>query len=74
MRSPRSVTMHPIVMPARSLKAAMDLRALVITGRCPVISASSCTAPSISLGFWLASPRPMLTVIFSSRGTAMGFL
>ena len=32
MRSPRSVTLQPIDMPSRSLKPAIDLRALVITG------------------------------------------
>ena len=35
MRSPRSVTIVPIAMPSRSLNAAIDLRALVITGFWP---------------------------------------
>ena len=39
MRSPRSVTMAPIDMPSRSLKAAMDFLALVTTGFCPAICA-----------------------------------
>ena len=37
MRSPRSVTMQPIGMPSRSLNAAIDFCALVITGFWPAI-------------------------------------
>ena len=74
MRSPRSVTAQPIAMPSRSLNAAIDLRALVITGFCPAICVSSFTAPSISLAFCVASPMPTLSEIFSIFGTAMGFL
>ena len=50
----------------------IDFLALFTTGRCPVIWAISCTAPSISRTFWVASPRPMFTVILASRGMAMG--
>src|SRR6476661_6001410 len=49
MRSPRSVTCAPIGMPSRSLNCAMDLRALVTCGFCPVIAVRSLTAPSSSL-------------------------
>ncbi len=73
MRSPRSVTITPIGMPLRILKFAMDLRARVTTAFCPATSVSSCTAASSSLMFWLASPTPMFSVIFTSRGTAIGF-
>ena len=52
----------------------MDLVALVITGFCPAICASSFTAPSISLAFCVASPSPMLIEILSIFGTAMTFL
>src|SRR5438445_2525331 len=39
----------------------------------PVIWPSSTAAVSSSLAFWLASPRPMLTVTFCSLGTAIMF-
>ena len=74
MRSPRSVTMVPIAMPSRSLNAAIDFLALVITGFCPAIWPSSFTAPSISLAFCVASPRPMFTATLSIFGTAITFL
>ncbi len=64
----------PIAMPSRSLNAAIDFVALVITGFWPAICVSSFTAPSISLAFCVASPRPILTEIFSIFGTAMTFL
>jgi hypothetical protein len=60
-------------MPLRILKFAMDFFARVITARCPVIWPSSTAAVSNSFTFWLASPRPMFTVIFCSFGTAMTF-
>ena len=44
MRSLRSVTLAPIGMPSRSLKSAIDVRALVITGFWPAISARSSAA------------------------------
>ena len=74
MRSPRSVTMAPIGMPSRSLKLAIAFLAFVTTGFCPAIAVSSSTAESITFGFWMASPRPMLRTIFSRRGTAIGFV
>ena len=49
MRSRRSVTLQPIAMPSRSLKVAIDLRDLVITGFWPVIAVRSATAPSTLL-------------------------
>src|SRR3979411_1231770 len=60
-------------MPLRILKLAMDFLALVIMAFWPVIWPSSCAAVSSSLAFWLASPSPMLTVIFCSFGTAILF-
>jgi len=60
-------------MPLRILKFAMDFFARVITAFCPVIWPSSTAAVSSSFAFWLASPRPMLTVIFCSFGTAIMF-
>ncbi len=66
--------MQPMGMPSRSLKAAMDFLALVTTGFCPVMAASSAEAESSSLMFWMASPNPRLMMIFSSRGACMGLL
>ena len=74
MRSPRSVTMQPIGMFSRSLKFAIAFLDLVTTGFWPVIAVSSATAESIILAFWIASPRPMLSTIFSSRGTWFTFV
>src|SRR5467141_2482597 len=73
MWSPRKVTAQPMGMPLRILKFAMDFFARVITAFCPVIWPSSTAAVSRSFTFWLASPRPMLTVIFCSLGTAIMF-
>src|SRR5690242_8385407 len=73
MRSPRKVTFAPICMPSRSLYVAMLFFARVTTGFCPVIATRSDTAPSIAFGFSIASPTPMLTTIFTSRGTSIGF-
>ena len=72
IRAPRSVTRAPIDMPSRSLNAAIDFRAFVTTGFCPVMMARSSTAASRSLLSRTASPTPMFTTIFSSRGTRMG--
>ncbi len=66
--------MQPIGMFSRSLNAAMDFFAFVITGFWPAIAPSSATALSISLAFWVASPSPMLIEILSSFGTAITFL
>src|SRR5579875_1169809 len=74
IRAPRSVTIAPMGVPSRSLKLEIALRARVTTGRCPVIAASSSTAESSTFGFCVASPSPMLSTIFSSRGTASGFV
>ena len=74
MRSPRSVTIAPIGMPSRTLKAAIDFLARVTTGFCPVIWPSSFTAGSRIFAFCVASPTPMFTTILCSRGTAIGFL
>ncbi len=74
MRSPRSVTLAPSVMPSRTLKVAIDLRARVITGFWPAISARSPAAFSTFLRSATASPTPMLSTIFSMRGTCIGFL
>src|SRR5271154_7350674 len=60
-------------MPLRILKLAMDFLARVMMGFWPVIWPSSTAAVSSSLAFWLASPRPMFTVIFCSFGAASLF-
>ena len=44
-RSPRRVTLAPMGMPSRSLKAAMDWRARVTTGFWPVITSRSRDRP-----------------------------
>ena len=49
----------------------MDFFACVRTALLPVICVSSCVAESRSFLFAIASPRPMLTTIFESRGTCM---
>src|SRR4029077_14261667 len=67
------VTAQPVGMPLRILKFAMDFLARVMIAFCPVICPSSCAAVSNSFTFWLASPRPMLTVTFFSLGTAIMF-
>ena len=70
----RRVTLAPIGMPARSLKVAIDLRALVITGFCPAMSARSAEAAVTFLESAIPSPTPMLSTTLSSRGTCIGFL
>ena len=72
MRASRRVTLQPIGMPSRSLKPAIDFLAFVITGFWPVIVASCSAASSSALAFCSASPTPMLSVIFCSRGTCIG--
>ena len=64
MRAPRSVTRAPTGMPSRSLKLAIDLRALRTWARWPAIVVSSSIAPSSALASVLASPTPMFSVIF----------
>src|SRR5271154_7246306 len=72
--SPRRVTIAPIGIPSRTLKAAMDFLALVVTGFWPAIAARSATRGSMILTFWVASPRPMLITIFSSFGITIAFV
>ena len=71
MRSPRSVTLQPMGMPSRILKPAIEFLARVTSGRCRLMIASSSTASSSAFELSLASPTPMLSVIFWSRGTAI---
>src|SRR6266568_5192679 len=66
--------MAPMDWPWRSLKFAIDLRALVMTGFWPVSCPSCSTEASMILPLLMASPRPMLTTTFSSLGTCIGFL
>ena len=72
MRAPRSVTLQPIAIPSRSLKPAMDLVAFVISGFWPAMIAICSTASSRAFAFCLASPTPMLSVIFWTRGACIG--
>ena len=74
MRSLRSVTLAPIGIFSRSLKVAIDLRALVTTGFWPAISARSAAATDGFLESPVASPTPMLSTILSRRGTCIAFL
>ena len=74
IRSFLSVTIQPIGIPARSLNPAIDFFALVMTGFCPVISASSSTARSNTFASATASPSPIFTTILLSFGTAMRLL
>jgi hypothetical protein len=53
------------------LKLAIDLRALRIWARCPAIVVSSSIALSSAFASVFASPTPMLSVIFWTRGTCM---
>ena len=71
MRAPRSVTATPMGMPSRSLKLAIDLRARRTFGFWPAIVASCSVAASSSFVSFLASPTPMLSVIFSRRGVCI---
>ena len=75
MRSPRSVTIAPIGMALAQLEVRDRLVRAVTTGFWPVIARE--LLDGASRGSWgsaSASPRPMLTTIFSSRGTCIGFL
>ena len=71
MRARRSVTLTPTGMPSRSLKAAIDFLARRTFGRSPAIVASCSVAASSMFESCLASPTPMFSVIFSTRGTCM---
>ena len=65
------MTRAPIGIPSRSLKAAIDFRARLIWARWPAISVSWSAAFSSAFAFVFASPTPMFTVIFATRGTCM---
>ena len=71
MRARRSVTVTPTGMPSRSLKFAIDLRARRTFGAWPAIVASCSEAASSTFESCFASPTPMLSVIFSRRGTSI---
>ncbi len=74
MRWRRSVTVTPIRWFSRRRKFAIAFLAFWITGFCPVIAAISAAAASSSFGFWVASPSPTFSVIFTTRGTCIAFL
>ena len=59
-------------MPSRSLNAATDLRARRMFGFWPAMSASCAWAASSIFESCLASPTPMLSVIFARRGACIG--
>ena len=65
MRAPRSVTFAPTAIPSRSLKLAIDLRALRTCARWPAMIVSSSIAASSALASVFASPTPMFSVIFA---------
>src|SRR5512136_2595138 len=69
MRLPRRVTVAPTGWPARRRNEAIDLRARRTAGFWPVMVPSSSMTLSRALMFWVASPTPELTTIFSRRGT-----
>ena len=73
MRAPRRVTDRPTGISSRSLKFAIDLRARRTLGCWPAIVASCSWAASSIFESCLASPTPMFSVIFCSRGTCIGF-
>jgi hypothetical protein len=74
MRSPRRVTLAPIVLPVRRRNWAIDRLALVTMGFWPVIVVRSPSAASSALAFVSASPSPMFTTIFATRGTWFGLV
>src|SRR3954468_235616 len=74
MRAPRSVTRAPTGMPSRSLKLAIDFPARRPCARWPAIVVSSSIALSSCFASVLASPTPMLSVIFCRRGTCITVL
>jgi hypothetical protein len=71
MRARRSVTVTPTGMPSRSLKFAIDLRARRTFGAWPAIVASCSEAASSTFESCFASPTPMLSVIFWTRGISI---
>src|SRR5690606_10790617 len=70
----RRVTLQPIGQPSRILNEATETRDLVTTGFWPAILAMSATALSRIFLLVAASPTPMLSVIFSRRGTCIGLV
>jgi hypothetical protein len=74
MRSPRSVTRAPMGIPSRSLKLAIDFRAIRTCARWPAIVVSSSIALSSNFVSTFASPTPMFSVIFESLGTRISEL
>jgi hypothetical protein len=58
-------------MPSRTLNCAIDLRARRTLGCCPAMVASCSVAASRTFESCLASPTPMLSVIFCRRGACM---
>ena len=71
IRAPRNVTRAPIGIPSRSLNAAIDFVARRICERWPAIVESSSMALSSAFASVFASPTPMFSVIFETRGTSM---
>ena len=59
---------------SRTLNCEIALRALVITGFWPAISARSAAATDAFFESAVDSPTPMLSVIFSILGTCIGFV
>ena len=74
MRTPRRVTMQPIGRSLRILNPAIGFFDKVTTGFCPAILVMSPTALSMIFLSLTASPTPMLSVIFSMRGTCIAVL
>ena len=74
MRARRRVTLTPTGMPSRSLKLAIDFLARRTFGAWPAIVASCSVAASSTFESCFASPTPMLSVIFSMRGTSITVL
>ena len=66
--------MAPTELPVRRRNWAIERLALVTIGFWPVMSARSPVAASIALALVRASPRPMLTTIFESRGICIGLV
>jgi hypothetical protein len=66
------VTFTPMGLPVRTRNWAIERLARVTIGFWPVMSCRSPTAASTAFAFWRASPSPMLTTIFSTRGTWLG--
>ena len=71
MRAPRSVTRAPTGMPSRSLKLAIDFVARRTCARWPAMIVSSSIAASSAFASVFASPTPMFSVTFVTRGTCM---